>query len=54
MDPDTLTNITLTMAERVKLARCVVIATAMVDALGDDTRDLMALAERIQPEEGEW
>jgi hypothetical protein len=55
VDPDTLTSVVLTVGERVKLARCVVMATAMVDALGDDVGHLMELAERISPVEGgEW
>jgi hypothetical protein len=55
VDPNTLTSVTLTIGERVKLARCVVMATAMVDALGDDVGHLMELAERISPTEGgEW
>lgn len=51
---DELTTLTLTVAERVTLARCVVMATAMVDALGDDVQHLIDLATRIQPEGAEY
>lgn len=53
-DLDVLTTLTVTVRERIQLQRCVVMATAMVDALGDDVQHLMALAERVQPEGREW
>jgi len=48
--PDTLTTLTLTQAERVVLGRCITMAAAMIDALGDDTRDLMSLWSRVHPD----
>lgn len=50
MDPDTLTTLTLTTHERIVLGRCITMAAAMVDALGDDTRDLMQLWDRVHPD----
>jgi hypothetical protein len=47
---DTLTTLTLTTRERIVLARALTMATAMVDALGDDTRALMDLWARVQPD----
>jgi hypothetical protein len=49
-DKDTLTTLTLTQHERVVLGRCITMAAAMVDALGDDTRDLMKLWDRVHPD----
>lgn len=47
MSDDDLTTLTLTVGERRKVARCLTMAMAMVDALGDDTRDLMELWARV-------
>lgn len=49
-DAGTLTTLTLSLRERVMLARALTVAAAMVDALGDDTKSLMALWERVQPD----
>lgn len=49
-EADTLTTLTVTRRERIVLARALTVTAAMVDALGDDTRDLMSLWERIQPD----
>jgi hypothetical protein len=50
-EPDTLSTLTFTARERVLLARALTIVAAMADALGDDTKALLQLWERVQPDE---
>lgn len=53
-DLEELTTLTFTVAERILLARALTICAAMVDALGDDAPQLMALWERVQPDRTEF
>lgn len=46
-DDDTLSVLTVTARERAMLERALTMTMAMVDALGDDTKDLMSLWERV-------
>jgi hypothetical protein len=46
-EPEVLTSLILTVRERLMLERALTMTMAMVDALGDDTRDLMRLWERV-------
>jgi hypothetical protein len=46
-----LSTITVTRHERIVLARCVIMACTIVDALGDETRELLDLHQRVCPED---
>jgi hypothetical protein len=46
-----LSTITVTRHERIVLARCVIMACTIVDALGDETRELLELHQRVCPED---
>lgn len=47
MTDDTLTTLTVTTRERAMLERALTVSLAMVDALGDDTKELLRLWERV-------
>jgi hypothetical protein len=46
-----LSTITVTRHERIVLARCVIMACTIGDALGDETRELLELHQRVCPED---
>lgn len=46
-DDDTLTTLTVTIRERRMLEGALTMTLAMVDALGEDTKALMNLWERV-------
>lgn len=47
MTDDTLSTIIVTARERAMLERALTVSLAMVDALGDDTKELLRLWERV-------
>jgi hypothetical protein len=46
-----LSTLTVSRHERIVLARCVIMACTIVDALGDETRELLDLHQRVCPED---